>query len=226
MFLQRKVKRLTICWFLKPLQINIKLSIRRFILGLLTLKKAYDTVWRDGLLYKLLKNGISGKFYNVIESMYQTSECCVKVDQAVTEFFKNNIGVKQGEVLSPLLFNLYVNDLPSCLSDPESPSLNGSLIDFLLYADDLVLMSTTKSGLQRKFDKLNQYCSKWRLRVNTDKTMVMQVSKTGKLPKKADSIIFNNCHLEYTNTYKYLGVVFDSAGNFNQARNNMCNKLV
>ena len=206
---------------LKTIADKYKAVNKKIYFGFVDFKKAYDTVWRDGLLYKLLKNGINGKFYNVIESMYQTSECCVKVDQAVTEFFKNNIGVKQGEVLSPLLFNLYVNDLPSCLSDPESPSLNGSQIDCLLYADDLVLMSTTKSGLQRKFDKLNQYCSKWRLCVNTDKTMVMQVSKTGKLPKKADSIVFNNCHLEYTNTYKYLGVVFDSAGNFNQARNNM-----
>ena len=116
---------------------------------------------------------------------------------------------------------MYINDLPACVSDPDSPSLNGSPIDCLLYADDLVLMSTSKSGLQRKFDKLSQYCDKWRLCVNTDKTMVMQVSKSGKLPKPSDNIIFNNCPIAYTSTYKYLGVVFDSAGNFNAAKSNM-----
>ena len=84
-----------------------------------------------------------------------------------------------------------------------------------------MLMSTSKSGLQRKFDKLSQYCDKWRLCVNTDKTMVMQVSKSGKLPKPSDNIIFNNCPIAYTSTYKYLGVVFDSAGNFNAAKSNM-----
>ena len=160
-------------------------------------------MWRDGLLYKLLANGMNGNFFNVIESMYQTSESCVKVDRVMTESFHNNIGVKQGEVLSPLLFNLYINDLPTSVSDPESPSLNGSPIDCLLYADDLVLMSTSKSGLQRKFDKLGQYCNRWRLCVNTDKTMVMEVSRSGKLPKQSECIIFNNCPLVYTKTYKY-----------------------
>ena len=206
---------------LKTIADKYKTSNEKIYFGFVDFKKAYDTVWRDGLLYKLLANGVNGNFFNVIERMYQTSECCVKVDKLMTESFKNNIGVKQGEVLSPLLFNMYINDLPACVSDPDSPSLNGSPIDCLLYADDLVLMSTSKSGLQRKFDKLNQYCDKWRLCVNTDKTMVMQVSKSGKLPKPSDNIIFNNCPIAYTSTYKYLGVVFDSAGNFNAAKSNM-----
>ena len=206
---------------LKTIADKFKTANEKIYFGFVDFKKAYDTVWRDGLLYKLLANGMNGNFFNVIESMYQTSESYVKVDTVMTESFHNNIGVKQGEVLSPLLFNLYINDLPTSVSDPESPSLNGSPIDCLLCADDLVLMSTSKSGLQRKFDKLGQYCNKWRLCVNTDKTMVMEVSRSGKLPKQSECIIFNNCPLVYTKTYKYLGVVIDSAGNLNAAKSNM-----
>ena len=60
---------------LKTIADKYKAANKKIYFGFVDFKKAYDTVWRDGLLYKLLKNGINGKFYNVIESMYQTSEC-------------------------------------------------------------------------------------------------------------------------------------------------------
>ena len=206
---------------LKTLADKYKAINQKLYFGFVDFKKAYDTVWRDGLIFKLLSQKINGKFLSVIKSMYQTSECCVKIDKFKTEFFQNNIGVMQGEVLSPLLFNLYINDLPDFISDHDSPNLNGSAIDCLLYADDLVLMSTSKAGLQRKFDKLGQYCDDWRLTVNTDKTKVMQVSNGAKLPSPSSSIKFKNSPLAFINTYKYLGIVFDSVGNFNAARQNM-----
>ena len=137
---------------LKTLADKYKAINQKLYFGFVDFKKAYDTVWRDGLIFKLLSQKINGKFLSIIKSMYQTSECCVKIDKFKTEFFQNNIGVMQGEVLSPLLFNLYINDLPDFISDHDSPNLNGSAIDCLLYADDLVLMLTSKAGLQRKFD--------------------------------------------------------------------------
>ena len=140
---------------LKTLADKYKSANEKLYFGFVDFKKAYDTVWREGLIYKFLLQKVNGKFLNVIKSMYQTSECCVKVDNCITEFFTNNIGVKQGEVLSPLLFNLYINDLPEYVKDCESLTLNGSVIDCLLYADDLVLISTAKTGLQRQIDKLN-----------------------------------------------------------------------
>ncbi|KAK3084015.1 hypothetical protein FSP39_006761 [Pinctada imbricata] len=152
--------------------------------------------------------------------MYDNSESCVKIDGEQTKYFTNNIGVKQGEVLSPILFNLFINDLPGCLSDKDSPVINDSTVKCLLYADDLVIMSTSKSGIQQKFDELGEYCKKWRLHVNTDKTMVMEIANNSKVSKNAD-IKFNGEYIAYTKSYKYLGVIFDACNNFSIARNNM-----
>ena len=204
---------------IKTLADKYKHEGKKLYLAFVDFQKAYDTVWREGMFFKLLKSGINGKFFNVIKSMYRDSETCVKIGGKRTAFFKNNVGVKQGEVMSPILFNLYINDIAEHLTDADSPELNGNKIDCLLYADDLVMVSTSEEGLQKKLNSLEKYCAKWRLRINESKTMVMQVSKCGRLPPKTFKI--NDVELTNTKTYKYLGIVFDSAGNFNQARINM-----
>jgi hypothetical protein len=76
-------------------------------------KSAFDTVWHQGLLYKLKAAGMGTTFYNIIQNMYSKTEVCVKIDNYRTDFFNSKLGVKQGDNLSPNLFNLYANDLPS-----------------------------------------------------------------------------------------------------------------
>jgi hypothetical protein len=81
------------------------------------LRKAFDKVRHDGLLYKLRKNGISDLFYNIIKNMYQKTELCVKTDRSnVTDSFSSNIGVRQGDNLTPNLFKLFITEIlyPDC----------------------------------------------------------------------------------------------------------------
>ena len=83
-------------------------------------------------------------------------------------------------MLSPLLFNLYVNDLPFCFSRNHDPVAIGKyMTNVLRYADDLVLMSASKEGLQKCLDDLNIYCKKWKLKVNTDKTKILIFNNAG-----------------------------------------------
>ena len=144
--------------------------------------------------------------------MYSQSESCIKINGDRTDFMSYSIGVKQGEVLSPLLFNLFINDLVDAMNVSDSPSLNDREIPCLLYADDLVLISPSAEGLQKKLDALHQYCEQWHLDVNVNKTKVMRVTKGGKNAK--NSFNLGNTQLENTNFYKYLGTIFSSSGSF------------
>ena len=74
-------------------------------------RKAFDSVWHDGLLYKLSKINVQGKFYSLIKSLYSKSTCSVRIRINRTRSFQYARGVRRGCILSSLLFNLYLNDL-------------------------------------------------------------------------------------------------------------------
>jgi hypothetical protein len=183
-------------------------------------RKAFDSVWRQALLYKLLKSGVRGKMFSIIQDMYMHDSVCIKSDQYRTDFFSCNTGVKQGDVLSPNLFNLFINDLPCHLSEePDSPTLGETTINSLLYADDLVILSLSPSGLQSTLNKLHSYCQTWRLEVNMDKTKVIQFCKSGRICK--DSFHIGNQIAVCVQEYKYLGILFRASGSLSPARQNM-----
>ena len=90
------------------------------------------------------------------------------------------------------------------------PSLIEETVGSLLYADDLVIVSTTVEGLQHSVDKLSNYCSMWKLQINMNKTKTMK--KTGKYLKL--KLKYNNTSLEQVRSYPYLGIEVCSNGSF------------
>ena len=70
------------------------------------LRKAFDSVWRKGLFYKLVKSGIGTKTINIIRGMYSKTKSSLKTDSGCTDYFDINVGVRQGDSLSPTLFNI------------------------------------------------------------------------------------------------------------------------
>ena len=77
-----------------------------YIAFFLDFQKAFDSVWHNGLLYKLLDNKIAGKSYYFLADVYSRSKCPVKLGYKRTDCFNYNKGIRQGCILSPLLFNL------------------------------------------------------------------------------------------------------------------------
>ena len=153
-------------------------------------RKAFDTVWHSGLFYKMLSLGISSKFFAVIKSLYNNVMVTVQCKDKITPFFRSEVGVRQGDNLSPSLFNLFINDLPALFSDCSPPQFGDMDLSCLLYADDLVI-SETVEGMQKALNNLGSDCNTWRLSVNTEKTKLVCVNE----PPKPDNLLYQNQHL-------------------------------
>ena len=99
---------------------------------------------------------------------------CVKLMGSVSDLFESKF---QGEITSPILFLLFLNDIKMHLQE----NINKYL---LLFADDAVLLSEDAQGLQQMLDRLHGYYNKWSLTVNVDKTKILVFRKGGRLPQK------------------------------------------
>uniref|UniRef100_A0A4W5RDT1 ribonuclease H n=1 Tax=Hucho hucho TaxID=62062 RepID=A0A4W5RDT1_9TELE len=184
-------------------------------------KKAFDSIWHEGLFYKILQTGLGGKVYDLIKCMYTENKCAIKIKNQRTEFFSQSRGVRQGCSLSPNLFNIYINELADMLDHSPAPGLTlfDTEVKYLLYADDLVLLSPTKEGLQQNLNILEQYCHNWALAVNFKKTKIMIFQKKPRCQNHKYIFTLNNTIIEHTKNYTYLGLTISASGNFNMAVN-------
>ena len=186
-------------------------------------KKAYDTVNRSTLLNRLKEIGVSTKFLKAIKAIYENINYMIKTKHFTLEAISSNLGLKQGCPLSPLLFNLYINDLNQFLSKSrDSPTLQDNEISHFLYADDLVLLSNTKEGLQQKLNELTEFADQKDLTVSISKSKVMIFNKTGRKIKEHFTI--KNDKLEIVNTFTYLGVEIMNNGSFTLGVKNLAIK--
>ena len=190
-------------------------------------QKAFDTVWREGLLYKLIKSGVGGPFGRVIQHMYNNTNVCIKLATGLTEPFMSNTGVKQGCVMSPTLFNIFISDFPDTLKQAncDPVKLHETLISCLLFADDIVLLSESAKGLQNCLNILDEYCKKWLLTVNTKKTKVLIMNKAGILHNDMNFTL-NGQILDVVKEYKYLGLLLNNSGSFMKSIDNLSKRAM
>ena len=177
-------------------------------------QKAYDSVWRIGLYYKLIKSGVDIEMVRLLKNMYDKTTQTLKINGKLTLPFKTSKGVRQGCVLSPRLFNLFINDIPEIFDEQCDPVKLGTInLQCLLYADDIVVFSETKNGLQRCMKKIEAYTEKWKMNLNRKKTKIVVFQKQGGMSKV--NIQFHGQTLEQVKQYKYLGTIISRNGTFN-----------
>jgi hypothetical protein len=171
---------------------------------LLISPKLLITIDRNSLLYKLYQKGRGGKFYNLIKYMYSNTKYYCKDGSRCSEPFLVTRGVKQGDNLSPTLFSISIDDIYSQLKNSNSnpPELQNVEVGDLLFADDLILLSTTKEGLQSSIDCLSEYCKMEKLTVNFDKTNAMVLSNR-KMDTTEHCFYFNHSKIHLAHDYKY-----------------------
>ena len=180
--------------------------------GFLDIAKAYPSVWWDGMWKKLLGLGVKGRMWRVLRTLYSKYEVGVRVQGEVSEWYEEFVGLREGCVLSPLLFALYINGVVEELNKNGGGGVKVGAKEILclLFADDIVIVDETPEGLQKSLDVMWKYSRKWRFEYNTgaDKSEVMifgdkaPIKKVGATVARARSGAENAVAAKTTKTKK------------------------
>ena len=120
--------------------------------------KAFDRLWRDGLFYKLVDKVPKEIWRISLVLYYKESKIRVKYDGTLSEMVKCTEGVKQGGILSPYLFNFYINDLiVGCFEKNIGAEINNMNLSVLAYCDDLIIISPSHKHCEMLLSECDQY---------------------------------------------------------------------
>lgn len=201
------------------------------------LKKAYDSIDREALWRILPLYNVDGKLLEMIKLLYVDLGATVKVSDSRSERISLKAGVKQGCVLSPLLFNIYLDFVIKnaisgwntragvhinrgerhMWSDPSEPTVfrrqqSGLIIQALLYADDTALLATSHEELEEMLNYLHKCMTEWGLRISFEKTEAMAFGAAAEGGKKWPPLKVGDQQVNYVDKFKYLGSIFTSLG--------------
>lgn len=175
----------------------------------LDIEKAFDRVWHEALLYKLILTGVPPYLVKIIKSFLLDRSFQIKISNSISLPRNIEAGVPQGSCLSPLLYVLYINYLPT------SPRTKVAL-----FADDTMFYAHNKNykyavaRLQRQIDLASDWMTKWRLKVNVTKTVAMVFGLT--TTNQTMKLVLQGQTIDWSTHAKYLGVILDQKLNMNK----------
>ena len=172
------------------------------------------------LFSKLLSEfSLGGNFLKCLHALYSDHQVFVRLADGLLQPIKTTIGLKQGCCLSSLLFNLFINNLPSIFDQSCDPiTIENESFNSLLWADDLLIMSRSSNGLQNAIDKTSMFYKSIGLEINKSKTKVMVFNKQGRLLTNLNHLfMIENEVIEVVDTYQYLGIKVRPSGSMTYA---------
>ena len=173
-------------------------------------KKAFDRVWHTGLWDTMRKFQINEDITSCIETLYKNATSSVLLNNEIGEEFQTTVGVRQGCLLSPVLFNIFLERIMYEALDGHhtSISIGGRTISNLRFADDIDLMAGSNQELQQLTDRLATSAANYGMEISTEKSKVMV---NGPVDTAMD-IRMSGAQLEEVDKFKYLGAYLTTDG--------------
>ena len=176
----------------------------RVYCSFLDASKAFDRLVHSGLFMKLIQRKVPKIFLDIIITWYDGLFCRVKWDGVYSDWFPVLAGVRQGGVLSPDFYGVYVDDL---FATVKASGLGcyffNEFAALLMYADDMVIIAPSVKGLQKLLRICAEYCLDWDIKLNAKKSKCMSFGKGDNPPYQ---LKLNGGSIEWVNSWTYLGV--------------------
>ena len=200
---QKKCSSLNTAWLIREIIYHNLKTVENVYVVLLDTRKAFDTVWQDGLFFKLFNIGISGKTWRILRKLFHNFKCSVQIGGKLSESFAAQQGIHQGAPMSMFLYQIACNELlkelNSCIF---GANVHGIKIACPSFADDITLIAISKEGIQQLVSKAYQYSKKWRYCYNPQKCKLIVFGKKKNVKVKIGS----HC-IEQVQYDKHLGTI-------------------
>ena len=181
----------------------------RVFCSFLDASKAFDRLVHSGLFLKLMHRKVPVIFLNIIISWYEDLRCCVKWGDQFSDWFNITAGVRQGGILSPDFYSIYVDGLLQKLRESKKGCyFRNQFAAALFYADDMALLSPSIRGLRTLLNICEEYCREWDIRLNDKKTKNLYF---GKRINISHDLLLNGNRIEWVDEWVYLGVTLKSS---------------
>ena len=187
---------------------------RDLYVGYIDFKKAFDSIWREGLWRVLRNYGFPEKIVRILESLYGGTVSAVRTKSGLSEWFETTVGMKQGCILSPMLFNVFLEAIMSrAITEDETGEelgamIGGTVVSNLRFADDISNTNESQADLQGEMNKISQEAGKMGMKINLEKTEVQHIGRS----TKQMVVKINGQLLKQVSDFVYLGGNISSDG--------------
>ena len=191
---------------------NLRILCEKYhvFIDFIDFKKASDRVWHAALWATMRKYNISANLVRTIEQLYDKATSAVQINGSIGEWFRTTVGVRQGYLLSPTLFNIFLERIMSdALEEHDGKvSIGGRNITNLRFADDIDALAEEEQELEDLVESLDKTCTRYKMEISAEKTKLMTNSANG----IQREIKVKGQKLGTVTSFKYLGAVVSDDG--------------
>ena len=180
----------------------------------LDISKAFDRMNHHGLFVKLMRRSVPRNVLCILENWFSKCYTCVKWNNFFSVMFKLNCGIRQGGVLSPYMFAIYIDEIVHSIESLSTGCYLGSVcFSIILYADDMLLLAPSINALQKLLTVCETELRKLDLSINAKKSVCIRIGSQSSIECCKILTADGKC-LEWVNNLRYLGIFILRAKSF------------